>query len=281
MRTTSMGKTRATTLTRIAQVGFVLVLAAGAAIGAMGLPKPPRPVIGDVAPPATADQPGGGAKSAAKESSATASAARFAHLSNAPKKAEVAAAPTDTKPAETTPAQPQSAEDMKYLGIADVGPMRFALLTKGGRQRFLREGQQLDSETLTAIDPTHIMLRGNAGAERRLDLSTKSADVITKVARTAPGAGNARPGIAAAMPTPPPQSPNAALAAQRAAEAKLAADRMRAANGAPPGDPYSDRMEEFKAKLRESGQFKDEDSLVEKAKAMVEDEMMAKQGQKQ
>lgn len=276
----TLGRNRATTFTRAAQVGFVVVLVAAAAVAAVGLPKPPRASAKDFTP----TTPGGtgaapaGTRPAAQAADASGSATRLGHISNAPRRPEQAPV-ASAKPADSTATPAVNTDELRYLGVANVGPLKFALVSKSARQRFLALGASLGGETLKAIDPSHIILQGSSG-ERRVDLAAKSADVLTRVARTATPASapGAKPGgqDGSRVANAPPAF-NPSLAASPGGDPKAAMMGGKEGRGGQ-ADPYTQRLQEMRDKLRRSGDFKDEGSLDEKAKTLVEEEMLNRQG---
>lgn len=192
-----------------------------------------------------------------------ASASRLQHLANAPRiVAAVPDAPSDATPTKEPPPMP-GLSDVKYLGFANVGTMRMALLNVNAKQRFVREGQVLDAERVKQIDPEYVVLTHDQD-ERRIELQERTGERVTRLI-----------GGPAANPQQPPMSKfNGTIQPPRPMNGpggiKGLSNLPEEYHKWPPA--YQHRFERVVNDLLGQGSFPDEFTLIEKAKGALEAE---------
>jgi hypothetical protein len=252
-----LNKARATTITRLSQVGFVVLACGAAAMAYVGLPLAQPPMDQDFTVKDSEPVQVPSARTAAQVD-ISGSAARLARVANAPRPLPPPE-PVDTNK-EPAPAPAAGPSNIKYLGLARVGAMNMALLAVNAKQRFVREGQIVDSERVVAIKPDHIIL-SREGTEREVPLEEATGERVTRLR----GGGG--------VPSPV----QAGLASISSAE-----------RGRPPGGvkglsrppkeyhswhPAYQRLFDRRVNdLAQGGGFDDEAALVEKAKSYLEAE---------
>lgn len=83
--------------------------------------------------------------------------------------------PDKDGPGETVTTPPATNTELTYLGVIKMGQRQRALMSVGGQQRFMKEGQSIGQMTLLSIAQDHVMIREDR-ANRRIDLLTASLD---------------------------------------------------------------------------------------------------------
>jgi len=249
-------KAKAVSITRLSQVGFIVLACAAGAMAFVGLPKTIPPTDKDfVVSGDTPIEAPSGPKQAPMDFAG--SAARLVRVANAPKTTPPPEV-SDTGTPEVAPPEP-GLSDVKYLGFANVGSVKMALLVVNNKQRFVREGQAVDTERVKHIEPDAVTL--NKGeSERRVPLQERSAERVTRM----------KPG--------PAGDPNAMQQAKLSTNARIQPQPMKGIRGLSkmpdefekwPG-AYQRHFSRAVNRLLEQGEFPDEYSLIEKAKAMAE-----------
>lgn len=251
-------KSKAVSITRLSQVGFVVLACAAGAMAFVGLPKttPPTDKDFEVTEDVAIEAPAGPKQPSMDFAG---SAARLIRVANAPKTTPPPEVQDDGTP-EVAPPEP-GLSDVKYLGFANVGSLKMALLVVNGKQRFVREGQSVDTERVKRIEPDAVTL--NKGeSERQVTLQERSAERVTR------------------MKPAPAGDPNGMQQAKISANANLQPRDMKGVRGLSkmpeefekwPG-AYQRHFSRAVNRLLEQGEFPDEYSLIEKAKGMIEAE---------
>jgi hypothetical protein len=200
--TTPLNRHKAASRARLAQALLGLLVVGGGAALAVGLRAGPRatspasekPEIPVVELPNRAVT----TKTVALDTGGLAE--RLSSISNAPKPVEVTPTPTTTNPQQQE-VRPQPAE-LRYLG-AVMGSHSMALVSDGGKQRFVAIGDTLAGGSVESISDAEIKIGGNA--PRTIELASRSGDVLTK-GHAARGGGPAVPAASR------PGAPNPGLA---------------------------------------------------------------------
>lgn len=261
-----LDKSRAITITRLAQGGFALLACGAAATAYIGLPMAQPPTEKDFVvagaapvretkevPPVAVDISG--------------SAARLGQVANAPR-VEPPASVTPTGPDVKQPEAPAPAglSEVKYLGFANVGTIRMALLTVDAKQKFVREGQALNAERVKSIDPDSVVLT-HENDERRIPLEERSGERVTRL-RGGPPMGNSPQPVGVGRVTGAIQPPNAARPGSGGVKglSKLPEEYQKW----PPA--YQRRFDRMVNNLLGQGEFPDEFSLIEKTRSALEAE---------
>lgn len=251
-------KAKAVSITRLSQVGFVVLACAAGAMAFVGLPKTIPPTDKDfVVSGDTPIETSSGPKQATADIGG--SAARLVRVANAPK---VIPPPesTDASTPEVAPPEP-GLSDVKYLGFANVGNVKLALIVVNSKQRFVREGQAVDTERVRHIDADAVTLfKGES--ERRIMLQERSADRVT---RMKPGPAVDANGFQQAKLSTNLRSQPQPMAGVRGLS------KMPEEFEKWPG-AYQRHFSRAVNRLLEQGEFPDEGSLIEKAKSMLQDE---------
>jgi hypothetical protein len=256
MAMTSLNRQKAGSLTKGAQAALVVLLLAGGAALAFragigsGLE---RPADGPVVLPVVSlgDKNNGPSRAAAD---VNAIAARLNMVSNHP-------TATDPVPvaAGVQPPPPPPPADLRYLGAVGVGNMNMALVMDGGKQRFVRVGDQLSAGKVESIDEGEIKIAGAVGAaSRSITLATRGAEVLTRM-------HGSRPGMV--RPASPGQ-PNNGFPAYTPPEQNFP---QAGSNGYPDyvrPDDYK-RFDEVRNQLRQSGQYGSDEELAEASAKMM------------
>ncbi|MFZ4573456.1 MAG: hypothetical protein ACOYN0_03600 [Phycisphaerales bacterium] len=268
MARNNMDRGRASKLAGTAQVALgaaLLVGVAGAALlGGGEAATPSGPLMPVELPPLVAH---GTSSELSAEVDHIGIAERLAVIGNAPKKAPPPEQPPleAEQPAET-PA-PTETQGIEYLGQVGLGSGRMALVRYNDAQRIVSPSDVIGPFTITEI--THLKLVvEESGARREVDLKVKSADVLTHATTAADGGAMnaAKMGMNA----------SAAAAMRRAADAARMA-RQNAGKVNPsvtqgkPNSPqgYEARYNAVLERLKESGQFQNEEDLAVAAKRLI------------
>jgi hypothetical protein len=268
----------------IAQAGCVALAGVAVAVAVLGMPGlPSKPVTPELQVPSVEVPTGPKAGEAARRPvDGGAVAARLTLVSNHPKAPE--AAPTE-RPVEAGPATPPA--ETRYLGAMGVGRSLMGLISEGGKQKFVKVGSKLaDGSTVVEITERRLVTEDEAG-QKTYDLTGRSSDVLTRGSAT-PGMprtaaippGGARgaqpiPAVAVQPVTPPPSAISMSKAVAAARNAKGGKGGMRQPGEA---DGTPERFEEIVSEMRKSsnGQL-NEDDIMQKAKAMFEEETLQAQ----
>lgn len=251
-------KAKAVSITRLSRVGFVVLACAAGAMAFVGLPKTSPPTDKDFV---VSEDPAVEASAGPKQAPIDfgGSAARLVRVANAPKTTPPPEV-SDTGTPEVAPPEP-GLSDVKYLGFANVGSAKMALLVVNNKQRFVREGQAVDTERVKLIEPDAVTL--NKGeSERRVSLQERGAERVSRV----------RPGVAG-DPKDPQQariSPNAHFQPKPMGGIRGLSKMPEEFEKWPRA--YQRHFSRAVNRLLEQGEFPDEYSLIEKAKAMIEAE---------
>lgn len=269
MGMSALSKQKATSLTRAAQVALaLLIVGAGSAlaVSARNAREAERP--GKLELP-TVDLPSRKAGANRAEVDTSAVAARLAAVSNHPTPVE---APKVDAPVATTPPPPPAGGDLKYLGAVGIGNLRMALVSDGGKQRFVGLGDALSGTTVQAIKDGEVTLASG----RTLTLAGRSNDVVT---RATPG----RPGMPMGAGVPNPQAamggvprPTAATLDPYNPGAMGEAGIVRAKNNIPdyvPAGLEQDFMA-LRDDMRSTGEFKTDEHLNEAASKRLEEKRL-------
>lgn len=181
MSMSAISKQQATTLTRTAQVVMaLLVVGAGSALAVswrsrdkdVEVPGPLEVPVADLGIRRVSAE--------ARDVDAVSVADRLGAVANHPK--PVQAPPTTaTAPAST----PTVAMDTRFLGAVGLGKSKMALVSEGGKQKFVSEGDSFAGGTVERITDTEVRIGG--GVSKTLTLATRSADVLTRAGRNVPG----------------------------------------------------------------------------------------------
>jgi hypothetical protein len=121
---------------------------------------------------------------------------RLAAVTNHPKPAEVVVvAPGGAQP---PPPPPPPEPEIRYLGIARMGPLTRALINDNGRQRFVRVGDTVSMGLVLTIEAEYIEVgpEGATGeARRRIDLAARAMALFRAAAeqQAADASANANP----------------------------------------------------------------------------------------
>jgi hypothetical protein len=183
----------------------------------------------------------------------------------------VEAPPPDKVPPPPPPAPPA---ELRYLG-AVMGSRNMALISDGGKQRFVTVGDSLAGGTIESISETEIKVGGNA--PRTIDLANRAKDAVTKghapLRAAQPPQPAARPGaqplgqasgLTVVKPTPPSPAPPTATApggGQNGEEVAPMPDSVR--------PEQSGRFEEVRSNLRQARAFGSERELADAAARIV------------
>ena len=171
-------KSRATRLTRGWQAASMVVVGGIATVGILGPkrepmkePKAELPVVAGVLP--------GHSTTGVPLGDASGAAARFLRVKNAP----IPPAPVDTTPITTAPSDGEptpSATPVRYLGLAQMGAIRMALVLDQSKQRFIAEGAKIGEQTLSRVEPEAIVLKASDGTETRVDRTERSGEATSR-----------------------------------------------------------------------------------------------------
>jgi hypothetical protein len=187
MGMSALSKQKATTLTRAAQATFALLLVgAGAAIAVSSrfadAPEHAGPLV---LPTVQLD----GSKTTGVAISNNIDfggvADRLAAVSNHPKPVITAAAPPGTGP--TQPPPPSN--ELKYLGAVGVGASKVALISEGGKQRFVGINDDLSGGKVESITDTEVRISGNVS--KTITLAGRGNEVLTRAGRPGPATAGA------------------------------------------------------------------------------------------
>ncbi len=208
MSMSALSKQKAANLTRTAQIALaLLVVGAGSALAVswrssgkdVERPGPLEVPVADLGLRKTAAQ--------THDLDHSSVADRLGAVANHPKPVQTAATPaTGAAPPPTAPA------DIRYLGAVGLGATKMALVSEGGKQKFVGEGDSFAGGTVERITDSEVRIGGSAS--KTLSLASRSAEVLTRAGRNAPGSAANPPGARAANPnlanglqayTPPPQ----------------------------------------------------------------------------
>lgn len=266
--------------TKMAQAGAVVAIMAGGALAIFGLPGFKTDALPELEPvppvKATETTDDSGNKS---DLALGAVADRLALVSNRPIKPVVATPPpTEQTPVEVPPA-PTDVQEVRYLGSADMGALKLALLFKNEAQHWVALGGQLGDDKVKQISATQITLQNSSG-ERTIDIAPRATELFTR-ASTGAAAGNPfNPTGNRARPTTnrPPTPNQLGLRGQRgggrATPAPVPASLSMGGNYQHIfNDPAKTaRFEQIKAKLRDGGEYQGEGELNEAAAKYTDQE---------
>ncbi|GJQ29090.1 MAG: hypothetical protein HBSAPP03_09740 [Phycisphaerae bacterium] len=232
--------------TRVAQGACVVVLAAGVALGVFGVPgatthpAPEALKVPDPPPPAVVTD----TASTTASVNSTSLGARMNLLANAPK--QPAATSTQTEPPPPPPPPPAEA---RYIGTMSVGPRLLAIMIDAGRQRVAKVGDTLaDGSKVVAISADSVTVERN-GARHDITLAERQGEAISRL-------------------TPKTGRNSAAATSRPAAKPTSLTKGGGRTPGTPDGSP--ERLQEIIRELRESGQYKDDNALMEAAKEIFQ-----------
>lgn len=195
-----MTRTNAVLTTRITRAAAAALAIGAVALALTGLPERRLPEPGSGLPPGAAPDPGSAAAPSARVRpvafepvDAEAVAARFAMLDNAPKipTPTTVTVNTENGPAEVSNQESQPAGDIadrvRFLGVVRTGDTHAAFINADGRQRFVREGAQIDPPadrpefarlTIERITPAFIVV-SDGTARDRLTPAPRSGPSVT------------------------------------------------------------------------------------------------------
>lgn len=267
--------------TKMAQAGAVLAIAAGGALAILGLPGlkadglPELEPIPVLQPPKAADD-----SSKEPQLALGGVAERLALVRNRPvKPVEVPPPTTETPPPEVAPI-PTDTQDVRYLGSADMGALKLALLFKAEQQHWVALGGKLGDDTVKEISATQITLENSSG-QRTIDIAPRVTELFTR-ANTGQAAANpfnpsgnrAVKPQANRTPTPNQLGLRGARGGGRATPAPMPTSLSMGGNYQHIfNDPMkASRFEQIKAKLREGGEYQGEGELNEAAAKYTDQE---------
>ncbi len=171
-------KSRAIRLTRGWQAASVVVVGGIATVGILGPKREPMkeptaelPVVAGVLP--------GHSSTGVPLGDPSGAAARFLRVKNAP----IPPAPVDASPTPVAPTPGETAPDatpVRYLGLAQMGAIRMALVIDQTKQRFVAQGTSIGGQILTTIEPDAIVLKASDGSETRVDRTERSGEATSR-----------------------------------------------------------------------------------------------------
>jgi hypothetical protein len=252
-------KSKAVSVTRLSQVGFVLLACGAAAVAYVGVPLAQPPTEKDFAIADTGSVTPTTPQDSGPRTDMVGSASRLGRVSNAPRIVLVEGSGGEETSAPEIKSEP-GLSNVKYLGFASVGSLRLALLNVNSKQRFVREGQLLDAERVKLIEPDAVTLSKDE-SERRIPLEERTGERITRVrGGTVTAATAQQPGVARINGI---QAPKAMGGGVRGLS-HLPDEYMNW----PPA--YQRRFDRVVNGLLQQGSFSNETELIEKAKAAME-----------
>ncbi len=253
-------RSKARGLTRGAQIGFGVLLAGAAAVAYVGLPAVRQPTEKELTPPAppalTTE-----VRQAHGEAEPGGVSARLLKVSNHPQAPSATSSSAPDEKVETSPPPAGPRSDPKYLGMANVGSMRLALLSADGKQRFAKVGTRLGGDEVVGVEGDAITLRGEGG-ERRIALESRTGESVTRLRASpaTPGPASVVPGAQAGAVPPHPQ----VIMAKNEGGIELP-------KGSEAWTPEYRRMFlEETARLRAQGDFPNPEAAFEKTRAILE-----------
>lgn len=292
--------------TRVSQVALAASVGVGALLAVAGVPGYSRP-----APPAELAIPvvDLGDELAQREDPSRnpvnlwAVSDRLGAVTNRPRVPDVVVTPVGT--VDPTPPPAPAAPEVRYLGIARIGPLIRALINDNGRQRFVKVGDEVSMGIVLLIEPEYIEVgpEGASGEARtRIDLAPRAmalaqaAAPITKVsneakANAARGAkalvtpGSVKVGSGTEMPT--------TISGVNPRSSKFSPRPPGANQPTPPPRPgfkptvqetlaERKRRDDIKAMLKSNGaSFKTEQDLNDAAEKIFVEEMEARRREKE
>ena len=181
---------RATVATRVAQGAFVVGLIGAGALAGFGVPALGVPGLarsnnvvdeGPVVLP-TIDRPVDTSAAKVKApglESPSGIGARFGMLSNRPRAVVAVVNPTTSIPVPV-------AVLPTYLGPAQFGALKMALIKLDGKQKFVREEQKAGEWTVVRISDAVLRVKDAAGVESDIDIAPKTGSAITQMLAAAP-----------------------------------------------------------------------------------------------
>ena len=267
---------------RLAQGAAVVLLGAVGVLGAVGIPgmqSPPRPPDLKVSEVEIKVPHGSGV--VAQPADYATLTNRMSLLENAPKLPDAPAG--DGGESAPPPPPPPPAPVVKYLGPARVGTLVLALVSDGGKQRFVKSGDRLsdDSKVKQVLDGAIVVEKD--GGESRIELSVREGALTTSGVAGPPGGGTA--GVLAAtggrvgVPRAPgqPLQPASSLPGAFIRSGFEKGGQYFDSRGNPVTDPQQIHLFQIRQKVKNSGQFKSEDDIDGAAKKLFEQEQAPKQ----
>lgn len=264
----AISKQQATTLTRAAQLAVALLLVgAGSALAVswrsrdkgVDLPGPLEIPVADLGIRRTSTE--------ARDVDAESVADRLGAVANHPKPAQTIPTP-GTAPTTTTPVASGS-QDTRFLGAVAMGSTKMALVAEGGKQKFVGVGDALAGGTVEQITDSEVRIGG--GVSKTLTLATRTADVLTRAGRNAPGAillppsatqSNNLGGLRAYTP-PQQQQPVDTMGKPMTVDQLNYRQRLNVPDYVAPGDEHD--FVAMREEMRNSEKFSSEDELNEMA----------------
>lgn len=261
---------------RLAQGAAVVLLATVGVLGAVGIP-------GVLAPEVPAElrvndveikvpKAAGAAGQPVDYASLT---NRLSLLENAPKLPD---APPSTEAGVTEPPPPPPAPVVKYLGPARVGPLVLALVSDGGKQRFVKAGDRLsdDSRIQRILDGEIVVEK--EGDESRIELSERVGALTTSGGNipSIVGGGNVKPLAGAGRPGAPraPAPPGQASTSPQDSFLRTGYTKDGThyfdIRGNPVTDPEQILLRQYRQKVADAGEYKSEDDIDSAAKKLYE-----------
>jgi len=221
---------------------------------------------------------------------------RFELIANAPAKP---AAPVDSESSTATAPPAPPADTIEYLGQIGFGIGKLALIRHNSVQRIVATGEAIGSFTIVEITPPKLVVQ-EGETRRDIELKAKSADVLSRTgggagtngvnpAGFAANAGNANDPAAAARRAAAIRSqqtqnavaarPNPNAAAQQNFQAGMKGKAAPINPTAAVASPKANSPEGFQARfdavmerLKATGQFQNEDDMIEAAKKLLKAE---------
>lgn len=259
---------------RLAQGACVVLVLAGGAMGVLGLPgdkpapAPEKIEIPRVASDIKTAEPAPVLRPVDFRGVST----RMGQVGNAPKVPEI----EKTGGGEIPPAPPPAPSEARYIGTMIMGPKLLAIIVDGPKQRVMKVGDTFaDGGKIVLITQTEIVIEG-PGGRRTIQLAERTGEGISRATPAAPTPANARGNIPTARPADK-LNPKSAAAMNRINMSPPVKNPSRR-TGTPDGSP--ERFEEIIQQMRASGEYKDENSLMEAAKLQFENESMKSDGAK-
>lgn len=194
-----INRTQARRVTIGAQLASLLLVGGAVAVMALGLPlgEPPTFTAVEVSLP----EAGGPEPSLTPEDTLPASASvdfvgiveRLKMVGNAPSVDEPAqAGGPEGGASPITPTTQDGDEELRYLGMIEIGARRSAMLVIDGKQRIVSQGGSVSDASggevrVLSIQPGFVMLNRD-GARQRVEKGERQASAVTTIERTAESA---------------------------------------------------------------------------------------------
>jgi hypothetical protein len=272
MKKSGIDRALAARVVSISQIALGVVVASAAGVVMMTGADPSEPPQGPLAlaellPPETSTE----RNPVDAEFDAAGMSDRLGVVGNAPHPIE---APVPEAPAEVPTEEPPEVvvapvSDFAYLGQVGLGSKKLAVVSHGGSQQIVGQGDVVGPYTVIEIHHLSITV-DDGGTTSEVKLKPKGSDVISR-ASGGPAFANAagRPGANNAN-----EAMRRAADAARAAQANAQQQAMKAAQMKRANSPegYQARFDAVMERLKESGQYTNEVDMTIMAKKLLESE---------